>query len=72
MKALRFHLVIVVLCFFSFLLLAGSLTFRREFNIYKNRIVNVKDYALNNLGNMKAFKNTVGCVTKNPVCKNGR
>ncbi|MBL7700849.1 MAG: hypothetical protein JNM14_01245 [Ferruginibacter sp.] len=57
MKTLKFHLVIVILCCVSFLLLAGSVTFRKEFNVFKKEL-EIKNSSAARLINAEKLKNT--------------
>ncbi len=59
MNKLRFHFVIVVLCCFSFLLMAGTVAFRKakvDFDAYEKLIAEVKDHRKDRLVNVEEFK----------------
>jgi hypothetical protein len=59
MNKLRFHFVIVGLCCFSFLLLAGTFIFQKEkidFDAGKKPIVEAKDNRRGRLVNVEGFK----------------
>ena len=64
MNKLRFHFVIITLCFFSFLLMAGTLTFNTlafkkakvDFDAYEKLISQVKDHRKDRLVNVDEFK----------------
>ncbi len=59
MNKLRFHFTIVALCCFSFLLLAGTIIFRKtqvDFEAYKKPVVKEKDHSKDRLVNVYEFK----------------
>lgn len=56
MKTLKFHLIITILCLFSFLLLAVSVTFRKEFNVFKKE-VEIRNNSAARPFNAEEFKN---------------
>lgn len=59
MNKLRIHFVIVVLCFFSFFLMAGTVAFRKakvDFDAYEKLIAEVKDHRKGRLVNVEEFK----------------
>jgi hypothetical protein len=75
MNKLRLHFAIVVLCCFSFLLLAGKFTFTKakvDFDAYEKSITEVKDIPKNRLMNIKEPEKLRSLKDEIPAIKNGR
>ncbi len=74
MKTLRLHFVIVVLCGFSFVLLAGKFTFKKskvDFDVHQKPVTEVRDIPRNRLVNIKEFKEISGLKEESTNIKNG-
>jgi len=59
MNKLRFHFTIVALCYASFLLMAGTIAFRKakvDFDAYEKLIAEVKEHRKDRLVNVDEFK----------------
>lgn len=75
MNKLRFHFVIVALCCFSFLLLAGTHVFRKaksDFDVYIKPVVEVEDYRKDRLMKVVDLKKTSNRKNEVSAVKNGR
>lgn len=75
MKTLRLHFAIVVLCGFSFVLLAGRFTFRKakiDLNTYEKPVTQIKDHRKDRLANAKEFKKISSLKDEASTFKNGR
>lgn len=75
MNKLRIHVIIVIFCFFSFLLAAGWIIVikgRTSFDRYEKPMVRAKDNHKNGLMKTGEFKNTGSPKSEILAAKNGR
>jgi hypothetical protein len=75
MNKLRFHFVIVILCCFSFLLLAGTHVFRKvkvDLDAYEEPTTRVKEHRNHRLVHVKEFKKISSGKNEVSSAENGR
>lgn len=75
MNRLRFHFVVVILCCFSFLLLAGTHVFRKvkvDLDAYEEPASELKNQSKDRLVNVKEFKKISSWKNKVSPVENGR